>query len=74
MPAAAYGLSARAGPDVATRIAIRARVTYFASGEIAVKSDLERYMTAHGKKDEYGRYSEYPAQKKRQSRGCVTPG
>ncbi len=36
------------------------RVARTASGEIAVKPDIERYLTAHGKKDEHGRYGEYP--------------
>ncbi len=37
------------------------RVARTANGEIAVKPDIERYMTAHGKKDEHGGYGEYPA-------------
>ena len=28
--------------------------------QIAVRSDIERYLTAHGKKDEHGGYGEYP--------------
>ena len=36
------------------------RVARTANGEIAVKPDIERYMTAHGKKDEHGDYGEYP--------------
>ena len=30
-----------------------------------VKDDIERYLTAHGKKDEHGGYSEYPAKELR---------
>jgi hypothetical protein len=37
------------------------RVARTASDEIAVKPDIERYLTAHGKTDEHGGYGEYPA-------------
>ena len=37
------------------------RVARTGNGEIAVKPDIERYMTAHGKKNEHGGYGEYPA-------------
>ena len=37
------------------------RVARIANGEIAVKPDIERYITAHGKKDEHGGYGEYSA-------------
>ncbi|HWX32618.1 MAG TPA: hypothetical protein VNZ53_34960 [Steroidobacteraceae bacterium] len=35
------------------------RVARTASGEIAVKPDIERYLTAQGKKDEHGGYGEF---------------
>jgi hypothetical protein len=37
------------------------RVARTSDGEIAVEPDIERYMTAHSKKDEHGGYGEYPA-------------
>jgi integrase len=36
------------------------RIARTPNGEIAVKPDIERYLTAHGKRDEHGRYGEYP--------------
>jgi len=36
------------------------RIARTPNGEIAVKPDIECYLTAHGKRDEHGRYGEYP--------------
>ena len=36
------------------------RIARTPNGEIAVKDRIELYLTAHGKRDEHGRYGEYP--------------
>jgi hypothetical protein len=37
------------------------RVARTADGAVAIDKDIQRYLTAHGKKDEHGGYGEYPA-------------
>ena len=36
------------------------RVARTADGAVAIDKDIQRYLTAHGKKDEHGGYGEYP--------------